>query len=205
MLKKLPLIAAIFAVIAAPSFAADPVVAIGQPAPDFTAKAADGADISLTNLKGKTVVLEWTNDGCPFVHKHYDSGNMQKLQKEATADGVVWLSVVSSAEGKQGYVTPAEAQKLTADRNASPTHVLLDSTGALGRLYHAKTTPHMFVIDKTGTLVYEGGIDDKPTPVPASLDGANNYVRTALADLKAGKPVATPQSKPYGCSIKYAE
>src|SRR5262249_26228958 len=135
---------------------------IGQPAPAFTAVDSNGKSHSLSEFKGRTVVLEWTNDGCPYVGKHYNSGNMQKLQQEATGAGVVWLSVISSAPGKQGYVTGAEANTLTTSRNAHPTAVLLDPTGAIGRDYEAQTTPHMFVIDKTGVLRYMGAIDDKP-------------------------------------------
>lgn len=179
-------------------------IEVGKPAPDFTGTTSDGKTIKLSELKGQPVVLEWTNNECPFVHKHYDSGNMQKLQQEATADKVIWLSIISSAPGKQGNVDGPAANKLTADRNAHPTAVILDPTGEIGHLYNATTTPHMFVIDKNGILVYAGGIDDKPTPVAASLEGANNYVRAALGDLKAGKPVATSHSKPYGCGIKYA-
>lgn len=178
---------------------------IGQPAPDFTATTADGKTVHLSDFKGQPVVLEWTNNECPFVKKHYDSGNMQKLQAAATADKVTWLSIISSAPGKQGNVDGPTALQLTKDRNAQPTAVILDPTGEIGHLYHATTTPHMFVIDKDGALVYAGGIDNRSTPIPTSLIGATNYVRLALADLKAGKPVGTPTSKPYGCGIKYAD
>lgn len=183
--------------------AAAPV--IGQPAPAFSAVDGDGRTRSLSEFKGKTVVLEWTNAGCPYVKKHYGSGAMQGLQKSAAKDGVVWLTLVSSAPGQQGYVSPAEAKTWKASTGAGSTALLLDPTGKVGKTYEAKTTPHMYIVDKTGKLVYQGGIDDKPTPDPASLKGAKNYVVAALGDVKAGRAVATPVSKPYGCSVKYAE
>lgn len=195
---------AAFAVLALASpAAATPVV--GQLAPAFTAVDGDGRTRSLSEFKGKTVVLEWTNAGCPYVKKHYSAGAMQALQKSAAKDGVVWLTLVSSAPGKQGYVPPAEAKSWKTATGAGSTALLLDPTGKVGKTYDAKTTPHMYVVDRTGKLVYQGGIDDKPTPEPASLQGARNYVVAALADVKAGRAVATPVSKPYGCSVKYAE
>lgn len=175
----------------------------GKPAPDFTGVDSNGKIHKLSEFAGKTVVLEWTNNGCPYVHKHYDSGNMQSVQADATARGAVWLSIISSAPGKQGNVTGAEANKLTLDRKAKPTAVILDPTGAIGRAYGAQTTPHMFVIDGKGVLRYQGAIDDKPTASPESLRGAKNYVLAALTDLAAGKPVATPETEPYGCGVKY--
>lgn len=187
---------------------ATPVLAapvIGQPAPAFSAVDGDGRTRSLAEFKGKTVVLEWTNAGCPYVKKHYGSGAMQGLQKSAAKDGVVWLTVVSSAPGQQGYVAPAAAKTWKADTGAGSAAVLLDPTGKVGKTYDAKTTPHMYIVDKEGKLVYQGGIDDKPTADPASLKGAKNYVMAALGDVKAGRAVATPVSKPYGCSVKYAE
>jgi peroxiredoxin len=177
--------------------------AIGQPAPAFTALDSNGASRSLAEFKGRTVVLEWTNNECPYTRKHYDSGNMQKLQQEATGSGVVWLTVISSAPGKQGYVSGAEANALTVSRGAHPTAVLLDPHGTVGRAYEAQTTPHMFVIDKTGVLRYMGAIDDKPTVSPASLAGARNYVHEALAAVAAGHAVQVATSEPYGCSVKY--
>jgi peroxiredoxin len=176
---------------------------IGQPAPDFTAKDSSGRDVSLASLKGKTVVLEWTNDGCPYVGKHYGTGNMQALQKETTDKGVVWLSVISSAPGTQGHVDGPAANRLTETRKAAPTAVLLDPKGTVGRLYDARTTPHMYVIDKAGTLVYRGAIDDKPTANHADVKTARNYVREALAAVEAGKPVAVAATRAYGCSVKY--
>lgn len=186
--------------LAAPAAAAPKV---GEPAPDFAARDAAGVERSLAEFRGRTVVLEWTNHQCPYVRKHYDSGNMQSLQKQATADGVVWLSIVSSPPGAQGHVTAAEADRLTQSRGAAPSAVLLDPEGKVGRVYDARVTPHMFVIDPEGVLRYAGGIDDKPTANPASLEGARNYVQAALADLGAGREVATATSRPYGCTIKY--
>ncbi|EXJ14809.1 thioredoxin family protein [Imhoffiella purpurea] len=176
---------------------------VGAPAPDFSGTDTSGRTWSLSDLSGKTLVLEWTNHDCPYVRKHYGSGNMQALQREATGEGVVWLSVISSAPGKQGSLSPAEADVLTEERGAAPTAVLLDPEGTIGRAYGASTTPHMFVVDGSGTLVYMGGIDDRPTTDPADVEGAHNYVRAALADLAAGKPVSTPVTRPYGCSVKY--
>lgn len=175
---------------------------IGYPAPAFSAVDTTGKTWSLAVLKGKRVILEWTNDQCPYVIKHYGSGNMQALQKEATGAGYIWLSVISSAPGKQGHVSAAEADALTTSRGAAPSAVLIDN-GSLGRAYEAKTTPHLFIIDEAGTLVYRGGIDDKPTTDPADIAGANNYVRQAMAELASGKPIANPVTRPYGCSVKF--
>lgn len=186
--------------LAAPA-AASPV--IGKPAPAFQVLGADGKTHSLSQYKGRTVVLEWTNEGCPYVQKHYKPGAMQGLQKGATGDGTVWLTVISSAPGKQGYRSPADAKTWKSANNAGSTALLLDASGAVGKAYEAKTTPHMFVVDKGGNLAYMGGIDDRPSADPASLKGARNYVVAALDDVKAGRPVATPATKPYGCSIKY--
>ncbi len=190
------------ALLTATGAAAQAAPVIGQPAPGFSAKDADGATRSLAQYRGKTVVLEWTNHECPYVKKHY-GGAMQALQRDATRDGVVWLSVVSSAPGQQGHVSGAQARQLVAARKAAPTAVLLDADGRLGRLYGAKTTPHMFVIDPQGRLAYAGGIDDIPTAKPEDLARAKPLVRLALADVKAGRKVATPVSRPYGCAVKY--
>lgn len=189
------------ALLAAPAAAAPEV---GKPAPEFTAVDATGAQRALADYMGKTVVLEWTNHDCPYVRKHYESGNMQSLQKQATGGGVVWLSVISSEPGSQGHVSAAEAARLTESRKAAPTAVLLDPQGKIGRAYDARVTPHMYVIDPQGVLRYAGAIDDKPTSNPASLNGASNYVKAALADLGAGREVATKTSRAYGCTIKYA-
>ena len=177
---------------------------IGSPAPQFTVTDTNGNEVSTADLVGKTVVLEWTNHGCPYVKKHYKSGNMQALQNEASNEEVVWLSIISSAEGKQGSVSAEEANKLTTDRNAAPSHVVLDQEGTIGRAYDARTTPHMYIIDAEGKLAYMGGIDDKPTADPADIKDAQNYVRTALSEIKNGQAVSTPSSRPYGCSVKYA-
>ncbi|WP_417460747.1 redoxin domain-containing protein [Kordiimonas sp.] len=182
---------------------ADPV--IGQPAPTFEGMATDGTTISLEDLKGKPVMLEWTNHGCPYVQKHYDGGNMQKTQRALTEDGVVWLSIISSAPGTQGYVSPEEADELTASRGAYPSHVILDPEGKIGRLYDAKTTPHMFLIDASGTLEYMGAIDDKPSARPSSLEGAHNYALAAWEEVKAGEAVSENNTKPYGCTVKYGD
>lgn len=185
-----------------------PVVAApvtGQPAPDFTAMDTNGQAVKLSDMKGKTVVLEWTNHECPFVKKFYGVGKMQELQKEATKDGVVWVSVISSAPGKQGHVTTAEANKLTADRGASPSHVVLDMNGSIGRLYAAKTTPHMYIVDGAGILQYQGAIDSIPSTKSDDIAKANNYVTAALAAVKAGTAVAEGTTRPYGCAVKYGE
>lgn len=176
----------------------------GAQAPAFQAVDAAGRTRSLAEFAGKTVVLEWTNDQCPYVKKHYESGNMQGLQREAAAQDVVWLSVISSAPGKQGNVTGAEAQRLTTARNAAPTAVLLDPTGEVGKLYGARTTPHMYVIAPNRTLAYQGGIDDKNSADKATVEGARNYVREALTAVRAGRAPAVTAAPPYGCSIKYA-
>ncbi len=180
---------------------ADPQV--GQAAPAFSVADTQGKTWTLKDLAGHTTVLEWTNHDCPYVRKHYGAGNMQALQKEAIGQGVLWLSVISSAPGKQGHVTAAEADALTKSRGAVPTAVLLDERGTMGRAYGARTTPHMYLIGPDGTLRYVGGIDDRATADPADITGAKPYVRTALADLAAGRPVADPVTRPYGCSVKY--
>jgi peroxiredoxin len=177
---------------------------IGKPAPDFTGIDSKGNAVKLSDLRGKTVVLEWTNHECPYVRKHYGAGNMQRLQADAAKDGIVWLTVISSASGSEGHVSGAEADKLTASRNAVPAHVILDEKGKIGRAYDARTTPHMFVVDPKGTLVFMGGIDDKPSTNLADIATAKNYLRLALDAVKAGRPVAMPVTRPYGCSIKYA-
>jgi peroxiredoxin len=182
--------------------AANAAVQVGKPAPDFSAVDSKGVTRSLSEFKGKTVVLEWTNDGCPYVKKHYNGQNMQTLQKEAAADGVVWLSIISSAPGKQGYADGPEADKLTKDRGAAPTAVLLDPEGVVGKLYGARTTPHMYVI-ADGKIAYQGAIDDKNSADVATLKGARNYVREALAAVKTGKTPAVTATAPYGCTVKY--
>ena len=181
-----------------------PSARVSAPAPDFSATDSYGRSQKLSDQKGKIVVLEWTNDGCPFVGKHYGSGNMQALQKKYTAQGVVWFTVVSSAPGTQGYVGPAEANRDTERRGAAPTAVLLDPTGALGHLYGAQATPHMYVIDPRGQLVYMGAIDDMPSIDPSDVARAKNYVAAAIEEVRAGKRVTVQATKAYGCSVKYA-
>jgi peroxiredoxin len=176
---------------------------IGKPAPEFAAVDSNGKPVKLSDYRGKVVVLEWTNDGCPYVQKHYSSGNMQKLQRDETAKGIVWLTIVSSAPGEQGYVEGAEANALTKSRDAAPTAVLLDPEGKAGHLYDARTTPHMFIVNADGTLVYMGGIDNKATTNVADIKTAKNYVRAALDEVMAGKPVGDAVTRPYGCSVKY--
>lgn len=179
-------------------------VATGAPAPAFSVQDSSGQTRTLSEFAGRTVVLEWTNHGCPYVRKHYDAGNMQAVQREAASAGVVWLQVISSAPGEQGYLDGAGARARVATDNAVPTATLLDPSGVMGRAYGARTTPHMFVIGGDGRVLYQGAIDDRPSARPASLEGANNYVRAALADVAAGRPVQTAQTTPYGCSVKYA-
>jgi peroxiredoxin len=176
---------------------------IGAPAPAFTLTDSNGRALSLADFKGKTVVLEWTSHECPYVGKHYRGNNMQALQKKWTGQGVVWLSVISSGPGKEGHVSPQQANKLTADRGAAPTAVLLDPTGKTGRAYGAKTTPHMYVINGEGALVYMGGIDDKPTARLEDLKRARNFVDEALSEISQGKPVSVTSARAYGCSVKY--
>jgi peroxiredoxin len=177
---------------------------VGEPAPGFTAVDSNGKQQSLSDYKGKYVVLEWHNQGCPYTQKHYSSGNMQRLQKEWTGKGVVWFTVISSAPGTQGFVTPTQENEYVKHMNAAPTAVLMDPQGTLGHLYAAKTTPHMYIIDPGGTLIYNGAIDDHPTSDPADIASSKNYVSTALSQAMAGKPVSDRATRPYGCSVKYA-
>jgi len=186
-----------------PAWAA-PTAKVGTAAPAFTTDATTGKHVSLGDYRGQLVVLEWTNHDCPYVRKHYDTGNMQALQKEATGQGVVWLTLISSSPGTQGFVTPAQADELTVSRKANPTAVLLDPSGNVGKMYGATNTPHMYVIDKTGLLVYAGAIDDRPTTRRGDVQGAQNYVRDALSAVAAGQPVKTPVTRAYGCTVKYS-
>ncbi|MFZ1940265.1 MAG: redoxin domain-containing protein [Terracidiphilus sp.] len=204
-MKVLPTLASLaaFALAATPALIAQAVV--GSPAPAFTATDSRGASHSLEQYRGKYVVLEWHNQGCPYTRKHYVSGNMQSLQKEWTAKGVVWFTVISSAQGEQGYVTDSQENAYLAQMHADPTAVLMDADGKLGHLYGAKTTPEMYVIDPNGKLIYEGAIDDRPTPDTSDIKGADNYLTDALTEATAGKPVVKSYTRPYGCSVKYAE
>ena len=176
---------------------------VGEPAPDFTGVDTQGKTHRLADYRGKTVVLEWTNHDCPYVRKHYGAGNLQEQQREAAAQGVIWLSVISSAPGEQGHVSPAEADELTRSRKAAPHAVLLDPEGRIGRAYGAKTTPHLYIIDEAGKLVYMGGIDSLATADPADIAKANQYVRIALKERAAGQPISAPVTRSYGCSVKY--
>jgi peroxiredoxin len=179
-------------------------VRVGETAPDFTATDSNGQTHTLSAYRGKFVVLEWHNRECPYTHKQYASGNMEQLQKKWTARGVQWFTVISSAPGKQGYVTADEENAYVQQVHAAPTAVLLDPEGKLGRLYEAKTTPHMFVIDPNGKLIYDGAIDDKPTTDVSDIAGAHNYVDAALTAAMAGQAVQVAVTRPYGCSVKYA-
>ena len=176
---------------------------LNKPAPAFAAVGADGKPLKLDAYKGRTVVLEWTNHECPFVKKHYESGNIPTLQKDAADKGIVWLQVVSSAPGKQGHVDGATAQKLNGSREAAPAGTVLDADGSIGKLYGAQTTPHIFIVKADGTLAYKGGIDSIPTADKADLPKAENYVTSALKAIAAGTAVEKASTKPYGCAVKY--
>ena len=200
-MKVLHTLTLIGAMLLAPAAMAAPTV--GAPAPDFSATDIAGKPVSLSALKGKIVVLEWTNPGCPFVKKFYEPGAMQRFQKEATAQGVVWISINSSAEGKQGHLSTESAAALVKEQGFASSHLVLDPAGEIGKRYEAKTTPHMFVINAEGTLVYMGAIDDKPSASSDDIATATNYVSKAIAELKASKPVEVSSTKPYGCGVKY--
>jgi cytochrome oxidase Cu insertion factor (SCO1/SenC/PrrC family) len=178
--------------------------AVGQPAPSFSATDTKGVLRDLASLQGKVVVLEWTNAECPFVGKHYDSANMQKLQKEATAAAAIWLSIISSAPGEQGYVEVSTANALTVSRDASPTGVILDPDGKIGHAYGAQTTPHMYIIDAQGVLRYVGGIDSIPSTQVADVPKAQPLFWEAFLAVSQGRPVKNPVTRPYGCSVKYS-
>ena len=184
--------------------AASAAPAINQPAPAFAATDSNGQQVSLEQLRGKIVVLEWTNDGCPFVGKWYRSGAMQALQREAAQLGIVWLTVISSAPGEQGYADGPRANQLTVSRNAAPAHVLLDPTGTIGHLYEATNTPQIFVIDAQGVLRYMGGADSIASTRVSDLQQATPYAKLAIAAVVSGKPVPYPVTRPYGCTVKYA-
>lgn len=177
---------------------------VGQPAPAFSVTDTSGKTVSLADFKGKHVVLEWVNPGCPFVMKHYSSANMQGTQKDATAKGVVWLAVSSTAPEASDYKKPAELAKWMQGQKAAATATLMDDDGKVGKAYGARTTPHMYIVDPAGTLVYAGGIDNKPSTSVADIPSSTNHVKAALAETLAGKPVSQPSTRPYGCSVKYA-
>ena len=207
MKKTLFAVSAATLLTATAAFAGDSAMkagyATGDTVENMTVTDSNGVVHNLADFKGQTVVLEWTNDGCPYVQKHYETDNMQALQKEASAQDVVWLSVISSAPGKQGHVDGEGANALTADRDAAPAAVILDETGVAGKTFAAKTTPHMYIIDADQTLVYQGAIDDNPSSNPATVASATNYVSKALTEVLAGEAVTMDTTKPYGCSVKY--
>src|SRR5437899_6760660 len=193
----------LFASLIATAVFASDVPSVGSAAPDFSLPDAKGNSHSLSQYKGKYVVLEWFNPECPFVKKHYGSGNMQKLQQEYTSKGVVWLTIDSNAPGTEGNLTSEQAAQKMADWKTHQTALLLDPEGKAGRAYGAKNTPNMVVINPEGKLIYEGAIDSKATPNPADIPSSTNYVKAALDESLAGKPVSNPTTKPYGCSVKY--
>lgn len=193
----------IFSLCVFASLSLQATVSTGSAAPDFTLTATDGATHSLSDFKGKYVVLEWTNHHCPFVVKHYDSGNMQSLQDEFTEDGVVWLQIVSSAEGKQGYVTPEEGQSLRESKEMNSTAMLMDASGKVGRMYDARTTPHMYLIDPEGKLIYQGAIDSIKSTRISDIEKATNYLEAAYKSAKAEASISDPTTVAYGCGIKY--
>jgi len=192
-----------FALIAAPISTALAQAVPGKPAPAFTLADLDGRKVALAEMRGKYVILEWTNPSCPFVRKHYGSGNMQSLQRHFAAEGVVWLTINSTARSHPEYLKPAEMKSWLQQQEAAPTIAALDADGTVGRAYGAKTTPHMYVIDPNGAVVYAGAIDDKRSADPADVKTASNFVVQAMNELRAGKPVSSPATPPYGCSIKY--
>jgi len=177
---------------------------VGQPAPAFTVKDTSGKPVSLADFKGRTVVLEWVNPGCPYVQKHYSSANMQGTQRDAATKGAVWLSVNSTAQDHGDYKPPAAMAQWMQQQKAAATATLMDSDGKAGRAYGARTTPHLYIVDGSGTLVYAGAIDNKPSANPADVAGATNHVKVALAELQAGKAISQPTTRPYGCSVKYS-
>ena len=204
MLPRRPFIAAC-SIAALASFlpAAHAVPSVGQAAPDFTLNDADGKAVKLSDFRGRHVVLEWTNPGCPYVRKHYDSGNMPATQREAVGKGVVWLSINSTEKGSYEYMEPGKLVAWQKERNSAPTHVLLDEEGTTGRAFGARTTPHMYIVDPQGRLVYAGGIDSIPSSNPADIQRATNYVKQGLSEALAGKPITAATTRPYGCSVKY--
>jgi len=194
---------AVFTSLIATTVFASDVPPVGSAAPDFSLTDAQGKTHSLSQYKGKYVVLEWFNPECPFVKKHYGTSNMQNLQKQYTDKGVVWLTIDSNAPGTEGSITPEQAQKVSASWKTHQTALLLDPEGKAGRAYGAKNTPNMVIISPEGKIAYEGAIDSKASPNPADIPSSTNYVKAALDESLAGKRITTPQTKPYGCSVKY--
>ena len=177
---------------------------LGQPAPSFSAKDTSGKTVSLADFKGKTVVLEWVNPGCPFVRKHYNGGNMQSTQQDALSKNVVWLAINSTGTDQQDHMTPAKLAAWMKEQKASASHTLMDEDGTIGKLYGARTTPHMYIIDGKGALVYAGGIDSLATASAADIPKATNYVKVSLSEMTSGKPLSHTSTRPYGCSVKYS-
>lgn len=197
---------AAFGLVAAVGFSTSALaIPVGTAAPNIVATDINGRPFSLAELKGKNVILEWHNKGCPFVKKHYESKNMQKIQKDLTGQGFVWVTVLSSASGKQGAMDAKEAKEYFTTQGAAPSAVILDADGKIGKMFEAKVTPHMFVVDSTGKLAYNGAIDDNDSSDADVIAKSKNYIVAAAADLKAGKKVQTATSKPYGCSVKYKD
>ena len=193
----------LIALVSLASLTATAAVKVDKAAPNFQLTNSQGEQVSLTDFSGQYVVLEWTNHQCPYVKKHYDSDNMQALQRKYTDQNVVWLSIISSAPGKQGHVSPDKAEQLSKSRNAAPSHILFDESGEIGKLYGAKTTPHMYIVDQQGTLRYAGAIDSIKSANPADIVKATNYVDASMASLAKGETIAKKLTPPYGCSIKY--
>src|SRR5947199_8761196 len=200
---KTKLLTALLALAASTALFAADSPAVGTNAPDFSLSDSKGKTQSVSQYKGKYVVLEWFNPECPFVKKHYGSGNMQKLQGEYTGKGVVWLTIDSNAPESEGSLSPEQAQKVMKDWNTKQTALLLDPEGKAGRTYNARNTPHMFVINPEGKVIYEGAIDSKASQNPADIPSSTNYVKVALDESMSGKPVSNANTRPYGCSVKY--
>ena len=200
MLRRLLIAISLLATLAA---AAQATPSVGQAAPDFTLKDTGGKTVKLSDFRGKHVVLEWTNPGCPYVRKHYDSGNMPATQKDAADKGVVWLSINSTEKSSYDYREPAKLVAWQSERKSRPTALLMDEAGTAGKAYGARTTPHMYIVSPQGTLVYAGGIDSIPSSNPDDIRKAVNYVRLGLSEALAGKPISAASTRPYGCSIKY--
>jgi len=199
-MRQFALISLVFAGVTGTAVAAPP---INEKAPDFTGISSNGETVSLDQFEGRNVVLEWTNHDCPFVRKHYETGNMQLTQNVVKEAGDIWISVISSAPGKQGHVSGDQANALSVSRNAHPDYVIIDESGEIGRAYGAKTTPHMFVINADGTLKYDGAVDDKPSANHATVADATNFVLAAYTNISSGNDVDKARTKPYGCSVKY--
>jgi AhpC/TSA family len=199
-------LAIVTALLSASFFIASPAhsaAAVGQKAPDFTLKDTTGKSVSLADFKGKTVVLEWVNPGCPYVRKHYSGGNMQSTQQDAVSKGVVWLAINSTETGHSDYLAPKALQSWMGEQKAAATHTLMDESGSTGQAYAARTTPHMYIVSPQGNLVYAGGIDSIASARTEDIKTATNYVKQSLGEALAGKPISAAQTRPYGCSVKY--